>query len=202
MSHIEPIQGYRIHQSIKLTFCSPKFNMFENGLVKIKVNTFDNRKDRFLYRNITSRLDGSDVIYYFLSNILVGNTYPIADFTEGMQNFNDFMRRKESLSYIFKEELYDASLDTSLDTDFPEELYVSVNDNPPLIVSYILGGILSLETACLINLCCKEYLDMPYEDYIWKQKREFIKRYIQFFENGFILYDFDRIRKIYNTILV
>lgn len=198
MSHIEPIQGYRIHQSIKLTFCSPKFNMFENGLVKIKVNTFDNRKDRFLYRNITSRLDGSDVIYYFLSNILVGNTYPIADFTEGMQNFNDFMRRKDSLSYKFKEELYDASLD--IDSD--EELYATINDNVPLIVSYILGNILSLETACLIQLCCKEFLDIQYNDYIWNQKREFLKRYLQFFQHGFIIYDEMKIKKIYDKILV
>lgn len=190
--------GYRIFQSIRLTFASPRFNMFESGLVKIKAKTFDSRKDRFLYRNITSKLDGKEVIYYFLANILAGNTYPLNNFeSEGMQNYKDFIRRTESLSYIFKEELSDAALDMN----YPEEMYYTLNDNPPLVVSYALGGILSLETICLIHLCCHNILELPYEDYIWNQKKEFIKTYLTFFENGYIIYDDNKLKQIYNKII-
>ena len=196
--HIEPIIGYRIHQSIKLTLHSPKFNMFQNGLAKIKPATFDARKDRFLYRNITSKLNKEEVIYFFLANCLAGNNYPLANFEdEGMGIYKDFLRRKESLSYLFESELTDASLEV-LSAD---ELYARLNGNPPLIVSYFLGGIISLESLCLIQLCITDVLGINYDDYIWRQKKDFIKKVLLFFENGAILYDKERIKKIYKQVL-
>ena len=197
MSHVEPITGYKIHQSIKLTLCSPKYNMMTNGLVCIKPQTFDNRKDRMLYRNITSKLDREEVIFYFLANCLAGNIYPLLNFNEdGMQNYKDFMRKKAALSYIFESELTDCSLEVSS----AKELYSSVNDNPPLIVSYYLGGMLSAESLCLLELCCINVLGIDYDDYIWRQKKDFIRKYLLFFYGGFITYDEDKISKIYKKI--
>ncbi len=195
--HIEPIIGYRIHQSIKHTLCSPKYNMMVDGLFKIKPTTFDGRKDRLLYRNITSKLNKEEVILYFFSNCLCGNSYPLANFEDvGMQNYNDFIRKKESLSYIFESELMDASLDI----DCADELYSSVNDNPPLVVSYYLGNVISLETICLIQLCCYDILGIKYTDYIWEQKKNFIKKVLLFYNAGFINYDEERIKKIYRKV--
>ena len=197
-SYIQPIVGYRIHQAIKLTLHSPKFNMFSSGFPKIKPGTFDQRKDRFLYRNITSKLTKEEVIYYFLANCLAGNNYPLANFEdEGMGIYKDFLRKKESLSYIFESELTDCSLEVVS----ADELYATLNDNPPLIVSYFLGGILSLESLCLIQLCVTDVLGINYDDYIWRQKKEFIKKVLLFFENGAIIYDKERIKKIYNKVL-
>jgi len=199
LAHIEPIAGYKIHQSIKLTFCSPKYNMFTNGLVKINPATFDKRKDRGLYRVITSKLESKEVIYYFLANSLKGNHYSIENFQdEGMTNFKEFIKRKESLSYVFRDELYNASLNI----DSGEELYTTLNDNPPLIVTYYLGGILSLETICLIQLCCFDILSIPYYDYVWNQKKDFIRRYIMFIENGFLPHKKEVIQKTYNKIFI
>jgi hypothetical protein len=172
--------------------------MFQNGLAKIKAATFDQRKDRFLYRNITSKLNKEEVIYYFLANCLAGNNYPLGNFEdEGMGIYKDFLRRKESLSYIFESELTDASLEV-LSAD---ELYATLNGNPPLIVSYFLGGIISLESLCLIQLCITDVLGINYDDYIWRQKKDFIKKVLLFFENGAILYDKERIKKIYKQVL-
>lgn len=197
MIHVDPITGYRIHKSIQLTLTSPKFNMMDNGLVKIKPITFDQRKDRMLYRNITSKLDREEVIFYFLANCLANNNYPLVNFNEeGMQNLKNFMRKKESLSYIFESELTDCSLEVSS----ARELYSSLNDNPPLIVSYYLGGILSAESLCLLQLCCIDVLDINYSDYIWDTKKEFIKKYLLFFDAGFLTYDEERIKKIYYKI--
>ena len=197
MLQVEPITGYRIHQSIKLTLCSPKFNMMENGLVKLKPGTFDQRKDRMLYRNITSKLDREEVIFYFLANCLAGNNYPLLNFNEeGMRNLKDFIKKKESLSYVFESELADASLEVTS----PDELYATLNDNVPLIVSYYLGGILSAESLCLLQLCCFDILAIEYNDYIWQQKKNFIEKYLLFFYAGFITYDEERIKKIYNKV--
>jgi hypothetical protein len=171
--------------------------MFVNGLAQINPKTFDLRKDRFLYRNITSKLNKEEVIYYFLANCLAGNNYPLANFAEeGMQNYKEFLRRKESLSYLFENELTDASLEV----DSAEELYATLNDNPPLIISYYLGGILSLESLCLIQLNCFDVLNIKYNDYIWNQKKDFIRKVLLFFENGMINYDGERINGIYRKV--
>jgi hypothetical protein len=194
---IEPIAGYRLHQSIKLTLCSPKFNMFKNGLVKINPATFDKRRDRYLYRNITSKLNSKEVSYYFLANCLAGNNYSLANFSgEGLQNYKDFIKRKDSLSYNFENELSNAALEV----DNLAEIFDLSNNNVPLIVSYYLGGIVSLETLCLIQLHCFDVLGLEYSDYIWNTKKEFIKKVLLFFEAGFFKYDGGKIKAIYENL--
>ncbi len=194
-THINPIQGYKFNQSIRLHFCKEKYNLFKNGLVKINPKTFDKRSDRNLYRHITSKLDGSDVIYYFLSNTVCGNNYPLTDFDgEGTRNFKNFQRKRESLTHIFNDEICNASLDV---TSF-DDLIESHNGNQPLIIRYLIGGIISIETFCLIQLCCYDIINIDYSDYLWDSKKDFIKKYIDFFENGFILYNQFKIKSSFD----
>lgn len=178
-------------------FCSPKYNMFKNGLVKIKGDTFDKRKDAKVYAVVTTKLAGKEVLYYFLGNTLAGNYGSIFNFGyEGTQIYKDYTRKLASISHIF----YDELTTISYEIDHIEQLYIPAGGRPPPIVQFLLGGLLSIETVMLIHLHCRDLFAIPYSDYIWDQKKELIEKYTWFFINNYIKYNEANISKQYAKI--
>lgn len=195
--HARPIVGYRIHTGLRLHFCKDKFNIFINGFPKISGSVFDKRKDAKCYALITTKLTEEEVFYYFLANVLDGNNNCLYNFTgEGNTTYKEYKRNIESVSYNF----YDELTTISYDIDSVEELYKSVDNEPPLIIQYLLGGLISLETFCLIQLHCYDILNIDYSDYLWNFKKDFIKKYLFFFSHKYIKYNPETIIEHYKNI--
>jgi hypothetical protein len=171
--------------------------MFKQGLVKIKGATFDKRKDAGVYATLTTKMEGKEVLYYFLGNTLAGNYGSIYNFGyEGTETYKDYRRKLDAISHIF----YDELTTVSYEIEDEAQLYESVNGKPPLIVKFLLGGLLSLETVLLIHMHCRNLLELEYTDYIWAQKKEIIEKYTWFFLNNYIKYNEENIKKQYAKI--
>lgn len=194
---IDPIAGYKLDKSIKLHFCKPEYNMFKNGLVMISGKSFDKRKDAPIYQYMTSNYNSEELMFYFLGNHLAGNNNAIFNIKyDGTTNYKDYLRRVQSLSYIFFDEL----TTISYEIDSMAHLYLSIDNRPPPIVQFLLGGMLSLETVTLIHLYCKNLLEMDYSDYIWDQKKELIEKYSWFFIYQHIKNNKNNIEKQYKKV--
>lgn len=195
--HTRPIVGYRIHNGLKFHFCKDKYNIFINGFPKIGGATFDNRKDANCYAVITTKFDEEEVFYYFLANVLGGNNNCLYNcHSEGNTIYKDYKRNIESVSYNF----YDELTTINYDIDFVDDLYNSIDNEQPLIIRYLLGGLISLETFCLIQLHCYDILNIDYSDYLWNFKKDFIKKYLFFFSHKYIKYNPETIVKHYENI--
>jgi len=194
---LEPMAGYKLDKSIKLHFCKHNYNMFKNGLVSIKGTTFDKRKDRMMYALITTKMNSEEALFYFLGNHLAGNHHSVFNFQfEGTTNYKDYLRRTQSLSHIF----YDELQTVSYELEGEAFLYLSVDNRPPPIVQFLLGGLLSLETVTMIHLYCRNLLELDYTDYIWEQKKELIEKYSWFFHYQHIKNNKDTIQKQYKKV--
>jgi len=195
--HTRPIVGYRIYNGLKLHFCKDRYNVFVNGFPKIGPDVFDRRNDAKCYALITTKLPEDEVFYYFLANVLDGNYNCLHNFSgEGNTIYKDYKRKIESVSYNF----YDELTTISYEIDSVEDLYKSIDNEPPLIVQYLLGGLISLETFCLIQMHCYDIINIPYSDYLWNFKKEYIKKYLFFFSHKYIKYNPEVIINNYNKI--
>lgn len=196
-NHIRPIVGYKTHKGTQLHFCKDSYNIFINGFPQINGDTFDKRNDAKLYAAITSKLTKDEVFYFFLANVLEGNNDCLYNFSgEAMRIYKDYVRKIESVSYNF----YDELTTVSFDINSVDELYKCVDNEPPLIVQYLIGGLVSMETFCLIQLHCYDILNIQYTDYLWNLKKEFIKKYLFFFSHKYIKYNEEYIINQYENI--
>lgn len=196
--HTRPIVGYRIHNGLKFHFYKTNYNIFTNGFPKIGGDTFDSRNDAKIYAIITTKLPEDEVFYYFLANVLQENNNCLYNFSgEGNIIYKDYKRKIESLSYNFYDELATISFDISGE----EELYQSADNEQPLIIKYLIGGLISLETFCLIQLHCHDIINIQYHDYLWDLKKQFIRKYLPFFSHKYIKYDSNVIQKYYKDVI-
>jgi len=101
--------------------------------------------------------------------------------------YNDWLKRKQSLTYQFKQDI------SKLDDDFNGLFKVEHNQHPIILKSYLSGNV-SLETFCIMLEITnsKKYLDKSLEsDIIWEELSLKVKKY-----TPFIQYDREKMKKI------
>lgn len=114
-----------------------------NGKTSTNPTAFENRKDKFHYYKLSKHSDAKN---YVLANILENPNIWIGDIvnddkSEGI--YLDWKKRKQSLSYVFKNEL------SVLNEDFNDNLLSTDGQHPPLLKHYIRGDI-CIETLTII----------------------------------------------------
>ena len=103
------------------------------------------------------------------------------------KTYKDWLKRQQSLTYNFKQEL------SKLDEDFNNNFLIKDNDHPILLKKF-LGSEISLETICiLLDLTgAKNHWDKKMQyDLVWDNTRTKIEKY-----TPFIKYDKEKIKNI------
>ena len=104
--------------------------------------------------------------------------YPATLVREGAKNYADYIKRKESLSYRFKEDvetLYDIC-------DRFDDLFNVTSVHPPLIKAQ-LGGKISIETLTIFNKIFHFISDFDKtinDEIVWKPLRNKVVKYDPF----------------------
>jgi len=185
---VTPFETFKLYVSIRNHFNQKNYDYFlYNGKSRTSQESFEKRKDKMFFLKLSKH---EDVLGFLVSNFLENSKTWIKElaYSENAEKiYNDWLKRKQSLTYQFKQDI------SKLYDDFNGLFKVEHNQHPIILKSYLSGDV-SLETFCIMLEITnsKKYLDKSLEsDIIWEELSLKVKKY-----TPFIHYDREKMKKI------
>ena len=173
-----PFDAYRCYLSLKNHFTKDHYDYHKyRGKTRATVQAFYKRKDRFWFEKFARQKNDKEVEEFFVSNFIYSTdpaTMWIGEMIkEGEGRYQEWKKKTQSLSYIFKEEVENVFEEQKVDDAFD-----CSKGHPPILKSY-LGGDTSLETMviCDIILGYGKDFDKRLNDPVWETVSRKIKKY-------------------------
>ena len=179
---------YQEYLALKNHFSKPTYDYFKyNGKIKLNAASFDRRKDKLFFQKLAKHPDVHNFLIANLSENEKSWIRELAYSEEAEKTYKSWLKRQQSLSYVFKQEL------GNLDIRFNENLICRDNEHPFLLKLY-LGKQVSLDTLCLlldISGAKKHWDSKMQYDLIWDTIRIKVEKY-----SPFITCDKDKMKNI------
>lgn len=179
---------YKEYLALKNHFSKPDYDYFKyNGKLRANADSFNTRKDKLFFQKLAKH---PDVHNFLVANLSENEKHWIRDLAyseDAEKTYKNWLKRQQSLSYVFKQEL------GKLDSDFNRNFVVKSNEHP-LLLKLFLAKEISLETLCLLlDLSgAKKHWDSKMQyDLIYDSIRVKIEKY-----TPFIRCDKEKLRKI------
>ena len=182
---------YKEYLALKQHFTKDNYDYFKyNGKVRSNPTSFDKRKDKIFFQKLSKHEDVHSFLVANLSETPKAWIKELAYSEEAEKKYRDWLKRQQSLTYLFKREL------NQLAPTFYANLIVFDDDPHPYLLKMYLGNYVSLETLCLLlDLTgAKKHWDSKMEyDIVYEEVKRKIEKYTPFIK-------FDR-EKIKNIVL-
>jgi hypothetical protein len=179
---------YKEYLALKNHFSKPTYDYFKyNGKLKLNPDSFDKRKDKLFFQKLAKHPDVQNFLIANLSDNKKSWIRELAYSDAAEKVYKDWVKRQQSLTYIFKTEL------NTLKPNFNKNFIIKNNDHPVLLKKF-LGKEISLETMCLLLELtgAKKHWDTKLQyDLIWDTLRIKVEKY-----TPFIRCDKDKIKNI------
>ena len=191
---VTPFETYRTYLSMKSHFTNPKFDFFKyGGKSRATMTSFNKRKDKYWFEKTSRKYSDQQVLDFLLSNFVIAdnpqNLWIGEIINSGERNYADWMRRKQSLTYLFKEQSEKLLSENELETVF------DCSKGHPVILKKYLGGEISLETLTIMEKVFSfvKNFDKKLTDPVWETVSLKIKKYIPFININ--VYNYKKILK-------
>ena len=176
------IEVYKMYLSLKLHFTTDTFDYFKYGnAAKASQQSFDSRRDKFFFVKLSRTFKEDELREFFVANMIVEDkVYPATLVREGAKNYKEYIKRKQSMSYNFKEDVMTLH-DMSQRFD---NLFIIDGVHPPLLKAH-LGGKITLETLAIFNKIFQfigNFDKIIKEDIVWKPLRNRVVKYEPFID--------------------
>ena len=116
---------FKEYVALKNHFSKPTYDYFKyNGKVKLNPSSFDTRKDKLFFQKLAKH---PDVQNFLIANLSENERAWIKDlaYSEDAEKvYKTWLKRQQSLSYVFKQEL------GKLDSDFNRNFLCKSNEHP------------------------------------------------------------------------
>tara|TARA_B100000401_G_scaffold73023_1_gene44904 strand:- start:160 stop:756 length:597 start_codon:yes stop_codon:yes gene_type:complete len=195
---VTPYETYQTYLSMKSHFTNPKYDFFKyGGKSRATVSSFNKRKDKYWFEKTSRKYSDQEILDFLLSNFITANNPQNLWIGEiinsGERNYSEWMKRQQSLTYLFKEQLEGLLSEKKLD-----EVFDCSKGHPPILKKY-LGGDLSLETLIILEKIFSfvKKFDKTIKDPVWETVSLKIKKYIPFININIVYYK-KILRKIVN----
>lgn len=145
---ITPFEVYKLYIAVSNHFQQNSYDYFKyNGKVNANSNTFDTRKDKYMFYKLSKH---EDPLTLLVSNLSEKPKMWIGDLFElnAQLTYNDYLRRKQSLTYIFQ-----SDIDNMLE-DFDSNFKVEDGDYPHLL-KLLTRKKITKETFIIIQDCVR-----------------------------------------------
>ena len=179
---VTPFETYRTYLSMKSHFTNPKYDFFKyGGKSRATMASFNKRKDKYWFEKTSRKYSDEEILNFLLANFVTTdnpqNLWIGEIINSGERNYADWMRRKQSLTYLFKEQ----SSELLSNNDLNEVFNCSKNKHPVVLKKY-LGGEISLETLTILEKVFSfvSKFDKKLTDPVWETVSLKIKKYIPF----------------------
>ena len=193
-----PFDTYKTYLALKNHFTKSDYDYQKYcGKVRANLQSFYKRKDRFWFEKISRNKDDKEIIDFFVANFVSaddpGNLWIGSIIREGNQVHQDWLKRKQSLSYLFKEQSEELFSNHKF-----EEVFDCSKGHPPVLKSFLSGKI-SLETLVIYDriFLFGNKFDKKLIDPVWETVSLKMKKY-----SPFLNIDVFQFRKILKTIIV
>jgi len=199
MIKVKPFDVYKSYLGLKNHFTKEKYDYHRyGGKSRASLESFYKRKDRFFFEKLSRQKDDSEVIEFFVSNFVSCDdpqSLWIGEIVRhGEQNYTDWKRRLQSLTYTFKSEIETVFTNRDFDGMFKIE-----GKRHPLVVKEHLAKNLSLESMVILNkiIGFKKDFDIVLDDPVWKFLSMRIDKY-----NSFIHIDVFKFKSILKEVII
>ena len=186
---VTPYETYQTYLSMKSHFTNPKYDFFKyGGKSRATVSSFNKRKDKYWFEKTSRKYSDQEILDFLLSNFITANNPQNLWIGEiinsGERNYSECMKRQQSLTYLFKEQLEGLLSEKKLD-----EVFDCSKGHPPILKKY-LGGDLSLETLIILEKIFSfvKKFDKTIKDPVWETVSLKVKKYIPFININMVYY--------------
>jgi len=145
---MEPFDAYRYYQSLKLHFESKTYDAAKyNFKTSANPKSFWQRNDKYHFAKVAKRFkDVPEMIGWYASHFINGTKW-IGEMLNAEDVYQSWLKRMQSIGYIFEQDLNHLSLQYE---SFDDMLISKSNSHPDIITAYLQEEI-SLETVVIIN---------------------------------------------------
>ena len=178
---VTPYETYQTYLSMKSHFTNRKYDFFKyGGKSRATIASFNKRKDKYWFEKTSRKYSDEEVLNFLLANFVSTdnpqNLWIGEIINSGERNYSQWMKRKQSLTYLFKEQSNELLFQKDL-----KEVFNCSKGHPPLLKKY-LGGEISLETLTILEKVFSfvKNFDEKLKDPVWETVSMKIKKYIPF----------------------
>jgi len=178
---VSPFETYQHYLSLKNHFTNPKYDFFKYGAkTRASMTSFNKRKDKYWFEKTSRKYNDKEVVDFLVSNFVSAdnpqNLWIGEIISSGERNYADWMRRQQSLTYLFKEQSNELFSENKLD-----DVFNCSKGHPPVLKKF-LSGTISLETIVIYHkiFLFGNIFDKKLLDPVWETVSLKIKKYSPF----------------------
>lgn len=176
-----PFDVYKTYLALKNHFSKPKYDYIKYaGKTRASIEAFNKRKDKYWYEKLSRQKTDEEVKDFFVSNFIQvddpGRLWIGELSRNGESNYKEWLKRQQSLKYLFKEE--SESMLSSINLN---DLFDTSRQHPPILKKYLSGSI-SPETLVIFDKVFEysNQFDKVLLDPVWETVSLKIKKYSPF----------------------
>ena len=178
---VTPFETYQSYLSMKSHFTNRKYDFFGyGGKSRASMASVNKRKDKYWFEKTSRKYSDGEIVDFLLANFVTTdnpkNLWIGEIINSGERTYADWMRRKQSISYLFKDES-----EKLLEENNLEQLF-ECGKGHPIILKRFLGGDISLETFVIYDIIFSfsEKFDEKLLDPVWETVSLKIRKYKPF----------------------
>ena len=194
---MSPFETYQTYLSMKSHFTNSKYDFFKyGGKSRATIASFNKRKDKYWFEKTSRKYSDKEVIDFLLSNFVSAdnpsNLWIGEIINSGERTYADWMRRQQSLTYLFKEQSEELFSQIKLEDAF------NCSKGHPILLKKFLSGKISLETFVIYEKIFhfSKSFDIKLIDPVWETVSLKVKKY-----NPFLNIDVFQFKKILRRIV-
>ena len=180
-----PLDVYKTYLAFKNHFTKENYDYFQYcGKSRASKEAFHKRKDRYFFERMSRKKSDDEIKQYFLANFVECSDPSklwIGEIIEsGESNYQNWLKRSQSLTYLFKTEV-----EVFINKKNFEQLFKVEGTNHPDILKKHLQGAISIETMVILNsiLGFVPNFDKKLIDPVWETTSLRLKKYQSFLNN-------------------
>jgi hypothetical protein len=198
---VTPFETYQHYLSLKNHFTNSKYDFFKYGAkTRASIASFNKRRDKYWFEKTSRKYSDKEVVDFLVSNFVASdnpsNLWIGEIINSGERTYTEWMRRQQSLSYLFKEQSNELFSQTKL-----EDALNCSKGHPPILKSFLSGKI-CLETLVIYDKIFgfSKKFDKKLLDPVWETVSLKIVKYAPFLNTD--IFQYKRIlREIINELI-
>jgi hypothetical protein len=179
---VTPFEVYKTYLALKNHFTKDSYDYFKYcGKSRASLDSFHKRKDRYFFERMSRQKTDDEIKAYFVANFVESsdsqNLWIGEIIRSGETVYKDWLKKVQSLSYLFKTES-----EVFIRKDNFETLFDCKNGQHPDLLKKYLQKAVSLETLVILDVILNysSKFDKKLSDPVWETVGLKIKKYKPF----------------------
>ncbi len=176
------LECFELYTAVRLHFTTDRYDFFRyDGKTRVSQASLEKRNDRYFFVKFANKFDNREkLLEFFVANFIHSNSW-IGNLDE--EPYREWLKKKESLSYIFQNEVDALLLDLERKELRFNDLFRCEDRQHPLLLTQFFQGDICIETFIILNEILRFFpaLDRGiHEDIVWVKTKRKCEKYVGF----------------------